>query len=142
MVKLLFNRLRGSFVHRAIIYLDAQDTQDTLAKELADMLEQLGVTDVDRPWSAAALLTQLREFVLDKPVLLVLDDVRTAQQLDSLVPTQLGAGSHLIITSRHSCFPLSSTWRVSCSYIVLLASCDRLVLQHAMPDTVKSRRLL
>jgi hypothetical protein len=115
MAELLYNRLLPSFPHHGFIsLLDAQGSLGTpFQQKLGDLLKQLGRTDVDRSLSAPALFKQLQEFIADKPVLLVVDDVRTAQQLDAILPAQLGTGSHLVITSRHSSLPESSTFRVS-----------------------------
>jgi hypothetical protein len=114
MVQLLFNHLSPRFTNRAIIYLDAQDLQGTKTQEhLGNMLHQLGMQAVDRFLPAPTLLKQLQHFVASKSVLLVIDNVWTAEQLDGLLPADYGAGSHLLITSREESLLGSRGWQVS-----------------------------
>ena len=46
-----------------------------------------------------ALLSKLKSNVADNRVILVLDDVWTASQLDNLLPTTWGAGSAVVISN-------------------------------------------
>lgn len=117
MAKLLFNRLSPSFTHRAFIELNASDGPTEARKHLVNALEQLGASNIRREAAATVLRTSLQDFVRDRAVFLVLDNVWTADQLDYLLPDQIGAGSRVIVTSRISSMPSSRAWQVSSTCI-------------------------
>jgi hypothetical protein len=78
---------------------------------LQDALQRLGQTASSR--SKAQLSSQLAACVKDKKVLCVLDNVQSAEQLDSLLPAEWGEGSVVIVTSRcnPSHFTRSRAWK-------------------------------
>jgi hypothetical protein len=111
----LYNRI-PSLPQRAMLNLDADDPQGKQTqKHLVSALEQLGATDVNDSANAAQLLTRLRDLVAKTPVLLVVDNVWSAAQLDGLLPTTFHPGSQLIITSRLTDLRDSASYRVSLS---------------------------
>lgn len=114
MAKLLYNHLRPAFPNSALIELDAADAKPQLQGHLISSLKQLGADNVDQQKELSLLQTRLQDLLSrkDQAVLLVVDTVWTPEQLDSLLPDQLGPGSRLIITSRAASMQQSSTWRV------------------------------
>jgi hypothetical protein len=60
------------------------------------------------------LSNKLKEFVMDRKVLLVLDNVQTTGQLDALLPAEWGTGSVVIVTSRCKSLTDSRAWRQVC----------------------------
>jgi NB-ARC domain len=113
MAKLLFNGLQktGSFPHSAFVKIQIDDGADKIAHHLSTALKALG-SKGEATDGAAVLFPRLKEFVAEKKVLLVLDNVWTASQLAELVPTQWGEGSAIIITSRFEGFPdIPIAWR-------------------------------
>jgi hypothetical protein len=100
------------FPQRAIIRLSANDPLgDQTQQHLVSALKQLGATDMDG-LDRAQLLTRLQNLVAETPVLLCVDNVWSAAQLDGLLPTSFHPGSRLIITSRLADLR-SSTYEVS-----------------------------
>eukprot|EP00878_Enallax_costatus_P038372 GHUV01043584.1.p1 GENE.GHUV01043584.1~~GHUV01043584.1.p1 ORF type:complete len:350 (+),score=45.47 GHUV01043584.1:261-1310(+) len=61
--------------------------------------------------SAAKLLRTLHEYVRNKAVLILVDNVWSAGQVDKLLPGVFGKGSRIIITSRSSRLPDSLWWQ-------------------------------
>jgi hypothetical protein len=109
MARLLFNRLSQSFSKAAFI----DDVQGGQAQQqLVGALRALGMTGVDDRAPAAGLLTRLQELVAAEPVLLVVDNVWTADQLDGLVPTRFHSDSLLVVTSRFTDLAQSASYRV------------------------------
>jgi hypothetical protein len=117
MARLLFNRLAPRFLHRAFIRLNPEDGSRELQQHLVAALEGLGAAKFNKQQDAAQLLNVLAEFVRKRSVLLVVDNVWTAEQLDGLLPAALGPGSKVIITSRFK------SLRGSRHYQVLQYSC-------------------
>ena len=122
MARRLRNRLSQTFPMRAVITLDADDLagKDT-QQHLVGALRQLGAKNVHDLDDAAELFTRLQRLVTKQPVMLVVDNVWTAAQLDNLLPRSFHPGSRLIITSRfnelrHSgCYQVSAWWCVGVS---------------------------
>jgi hypothetical protein len=114
----LYNHLflGPSFPKCATISLDADDSKGThTQRHLVSALKQLGATDVNDSAPAAQLLTRLRGLVAVGPVLLFVDNVWAADQLDKLLPASFHPGSRLIITSRQADLSDSDIYRVSVS---------------------------
>jgi hypothetical protein len=123
MAWLLYNSLSSQFHSRANIDLPRiRKNQDIdcfqQQKLLCSMLQQLGKTDINNAWSASELLTVLQDHIMRKPVLLLLDNVGSAKQLDELLPVKWHSSSCLIITSRSKCMSSSRVWKVSSSATV------------------------
>jgi hypothetical protein len=110
LAKVLFNRLAGSVPHSAFVEIQEGDGQDKTAQHLAAALKALGASG-EAAEGAAVLSSRLKGFVRDRKVLLVLDNVWTASQLTALLPTALGEGSTVIVTSRSARFTDSDAWR-------------------------------
>jgi predicted AAA+ superfamily ATPase len=121
MAQLLYSRLEQQFLHKAFLQLNT-DSPDAQTGQLMDLLQQLGLNPSKVAGGDKKLLEQLEEFVKHKPVLLVLDNVSSAEQLDGLLPTQWGSGSQLIITSRSPGFHSSRVWQVRRTLMQLAAS--------------------
>lgn len=111
MSKLLFNRLAPHFQHSTFIELTPDEGSSKLKEHLVTALKELGAKGFNEQGSAPVLLNTVCEYVCDKMVLIVLDNVWSAGQLDGLLPTTFGPGSRLIITSRQETFP-DSEWFV------------------------------
>jgi hypothetical protein len=109
MAKVLFNRLAGNFLHSAFVELQSGDGADKVAQHLAVAVTGLGCKG-EAAEGAPALSRKLKDFVKDKSVLFVLDNIWMSSQLTSLLPTEWGAGSRVIITSRFQSFSDSSSW--------------------------------
>jgi hypothetical protein len=109
LAKVLHNRLAGSFSYRAFVEIYVGDGADKTALHLAAALKGLGASG-EAAEGAPVLSMKLKEFVKDKKVLFVLDNVWTASQLTSLLPTQWGEGSTVIVTSRLKSFSDSMVW--------------------------------
>jgi hypothetical protein len=113
MARLLFNHMSQHFPKAAFVELDTDDLQGRRTQQLlVSALVQLGATRVNNRAPAPQLLMRLRELVKSEPVLLVVDNVWTAAQLDSLLPTSFHAGSRLVLTSRSFDLRSSFTYRV------------------------------
>jgi hypothetical protein len=120
MAMLMYNLLAGRFPHRAIVKLEAEDMGGKLTERLSGLLRDLGfqgqqLHDIER------LQSQLHTFVKDRAVLLLVDNVCDAQQLDALLPqapqaatgaTSFASGSRVIITSRLASMPVSNRYKV------------------------------
>jgi hypothetical protein len=113
LAKVLFNRLAGSFPHSAFVEIQEGDGADKNAQHLAAALKGLGASG-EAGKGAAVLSSRLKEYVRNKKVLLVLDNVWTASQLTALLPATWGAGSTVIVTSRSARFTDSDAWRKVC----------------------------
>jgi hypothetical protein len=115
MAERLFDRMLPSLPQRAIIRLEADDPKGKQTQQhLVRTLQQLGATAVNEWADEAQLLTRLRELVVKTPVLLFIDNVWNAAQLDRLLPTSFHSGSWLIFTSR-----LTDVWgNASCQVSV------------------------
>jgi hypothetical protein len=107
--KQLESRLASGFCYRAFIRLQAEDGPDQLAQRLAAALTGMG-SHAEAQDSVQRLLPMLQAFVADKKVLYVLDNVRSAAQLDALLPTSWGKGSVVIVSSKHAKIPASAVW--------------------------------
>jgi hypothetical protein len=116
--KLLFNRLQktASFLHSAFVEIHVGEGTDKTAQHLAVALRGLGAT-AKASDGTPVLSEKLRDFVRDRKVLLVLDNVWTASQLTARLPTQWGEGSAVIVTSRFESFADSPVWRKVCVYV-------------------------
>lgn len=100
----LFNQLAGTFQHTAFIRVDAQAENQQLPSLLEDALCQLGYNSRNSSFiGVSAVADVLKAFVKHNQVLLVLDNIWTKEQLDVLLPTELGRGSRVIVTSRKAC---------------------------------------
>jgi hypothetical protein len=110
LAKVLFKRLAGKFSHRAFVEIQEGHGQEETAHHLAAAVHGLGATGRVAE-GAAVLSSRLQGHVRDRKVLLVLDNVWTASQLDALLPSAWGAGSTVIVTSRSASFPDSDAWR-------------------------------
>ena len=113
----LYNRLSQAFPKRAIVRLDADDTQEKTQPHLVSVLKQLGATGFNDSADAAELLTRLQDLLGAAPVLLFVDNALTATQLDGLLPcgliTSFQPGSRLVVTSRFAELRDSASYRVS-----------------------------
>ena len=98
MARLLFNRLSPGFSRSALVELETEVGGQQLHSHVASALEQLGATNVNG--SLPSLTARLQEHLARSKVLVVIDNVWTAEQLDTLLPRQFGEGSCLVITSR------------------------------------------
>ena len=97
----------------AYVELETDDLQGKQTQQkLVHTLKQLGATGIDEASNAAQLLTRLQDLVKAKPVLLVVDNVWTAGQLDGLLPTSFHTGSRLMLTSRASQLGESDAFKV------------------------------
>jgi hypothetical protein len=110
LAKVLFNRLTSSFPHSAFVEIQEGDGFDKTARHLAAALEGLGASGKASD-GVPKLSSRLKEYVRDRKVLLVLDNVWTAGQLTAMMPTAWGVGSTVIVTSRSARFTDSDTWR-------------------------------
>jgi len=101
MARLLFNALAPRFTHRAYLSLNPEDSRQQLQQDLGQLLKGLGMSG---PLASSLELLQikLQTFVQGKAVLLVVDNVWTAEQLDTLLPPPrcFGSGSRVVVTSR------------------------------------------
>jgi len=104
MAQLLFNRLAPRFQHSTLLELTSEEGISRLQQQLVTALKGLGAQGFKEHDSAPVLLNKLCKYVEDKRVLLVLDNVWSAEQLDCLLPTTFGSDSKLIITSRERTF--------------------------------------
>ena len=128
----LYNRVSQAFSKRAIVRLDAGDTQEKMQQHLARMLKRLGAKD------AAELLTRLQGLLGAGPVLLCVDNAWTAAQLDGLLPcgllTSFQPGSRLIVTSRFAELRDSASYWVSVSQCLSCWVTQGLTTRTGMPD--------
>jgi hypothetical protein len=116
MAKILYNRLKGGFPHSAFVEIQVDDGADKTAQHLSSALKGLGAKGKASE-GEAALSAKLKSFVKGKKVLLVVDNVWMARQLDALLPVQWGEGmpvqwgegSKVIVTSRFQSFQ-SNFW--------------------------------
>jgi hypothetical protein len=115
LAKVLYNRLAGSFPHSVFVEILQEDGANKTAQHLTTALTGLGGKIMG---SAAqpVLSQQIRELVMDKKVLFVLDNVWTASQLDKLLPAKWGDGSVVIVTSRFRSLSESQCWRQVCGH--------------------------
>jgi hypothetical protein len=113
MAKLLYNALAPQFSLRALVSLDLKDSNPQLKKHLAQLLEDLGMSG-QKQHSLSQLQTRLHRHLQGKAVLLVVDNVWTAEQLDALLPPArcFGAGSRVVITSRMAFLADSVSYKV------------------------------
>jgi hypothetical protein len=116
MAQLLYNRLQGagSFPHSAFVEILVGDGADKTAQHLASALKEFGAA-ADASEGTRVLRRKLQEYVADKKLLYVLDNVWTASQLTALLPTQWGQGSVVIVTTRFESFPDSEIWPQVCA---------------------------
>jgi hypothetical protein len=110
LAKVLFNRLAGSFSHRALVEIHYGEGPEKIAQHLAAALRSLGAC-VEEGSPASSISWRLQDFVRDKKVLYVLDNVWAASQLTALLPARWGEGSAVIVTSRSKSFEDSTRWR-------------------------------
>jgi hypothetical protein len=116
MAAVLFNKLSRStneFAKAAMVELQLEgNSPDQLTNCLVLVLKDLGE---EKPkGSNMQLLQQLAELMQQHKVLLLLDNVNHADQLDSLLPSQFSSGSsRVIITSRDEKLPSSEAYLVS-----------------------------
>jgi hypothetical protein len=117
MAKLLYNRLQGagSFSNSAFVEIQVGDGADKTAQHLACALKGFGAT-ADASEGAPVLSQRLQGFVSDKKLLYVLDNVWTASQLTTLLPTRWGEGSVVIVTTRFESFTDSDIWPQVCGH--------------------------
>jgi hypothetical protein len=114
LVKMLFNRLAGRFSHRAFVEIHYGAGPEKIAQYLAGALKGLGAAG-EAAAGAPVLSSKLKDFVKDKSVLFVLDNVWTASQLTALLPSQWGVGSAVLVTSRLKSFADSKVWQQVCA---------------------------
>lgn len=123
MAMLLYNQLKSRFTHTAVVKLEATDSGNMLLERLFGLLTDLEFQGVEPPAEPhddiTQLQSQLHTFVQGKSVLLLVDNVCSAQQLDALLPpvSCFGPGSRVIITSRLASMPDSDQYKVG------IASC-------------------
>jgi hypothetical protein len=110
LAKVLFNRLAGRFTQSAFVEIQEGDGADKNAHHLVAALKGLGASG-EASEGVPKLSSRLKEYVRDKKLLLVLDNVWTASQLTALLPTTWGEGSTVIVTSRSARFTDSDAWR-------------------------------
>eukprot|EP00878_Enallax_costatus_P016523 GHUV01017335.1.p1 GENE.GHUV01017335.1~~GHUV01017335.1.p1 ORF type:complete len:671 (+),score=144.24 GHUV01017335.1:294-2015(+) len=108
LAKLVYNHLSPHFQHSACIEL--QQDERVGEQQLSRLLGGLGANS-DKMASAAKLLRTLHEYVRNKAVLILVDNVWSAGQVDKLLPGVFGKGSRIIITSRSSRLPDSLWWQ-------------------------------
>jgi hypothetical protein len=96
----------------AFIELGRSETLEQLRPLLVDALKQLKATGFEASASAAELATVLRQHAEQQRILLMVDNVWTAEQVELLLPRGLHADSRVIITSRADSMPQSEAWRV------------------------------
>jgi hypothetical protein len=115
MAKVLHNRLQRSdhFSHSAFVEIQFGDGAGKNAQHLATALQALGAA-ADVSEGAPVLSKKLQQFVVDKKLLYILDNVWTASQLTALLPTQWGEGSVVIVTTRFESFPNCDIWPQVC----------------------------
>ncbi|XP_057844516.1 TMV resistance protein N isoform X1 [Cryptomeria japonica] len=113
LAKELYNR-RCSSMERSSFIFDIREAKGMLQKKQIELLKGLGVDETfDNVEQGKAILARhLRSF----RVLIVMDDVDHADQLDVLIPIKerLGKGSFIIVTTRE-CEVLTS-WDISSVY--------------------------
>jgi NADPH:quinone reductase-like Zn-dependent oxidoreductase len=117
MAKVLFNRVQqeGNYPLSAFVKIQIGDGADKTAHHLATALKALGAKG-EATDGEEKLADKLKDFVADKKVLLVLDNVQKGSQLAALFPLQLGEGSAVIITSRSRGFAdTPPSWRTVCT---------------------------
>jgi hypothetical protein len=110
MATLLFDHLSSGFAHRAFVELQFDDGADKLRERLAMALCSLGAA-ASASEATPVLRAKLKGFVRDNTVLLVVDNVWTAEQMDALLPMHWRKGSMVIVTSRNQAFNTSGVWR-------------------------------
>jgi hypothetical protein len=113
MGELLYNQLAHRFRHSAIVRSTA-DSGDMLMERLSGLLTDLRCPGPQPHADITQLQSLLRTFVQGKAVLLLVDNVCSAQQLDDLLPlvSCFGPGSRVIITSRLASIPDSDQYKV------------------------------
>jgi hypothetical protein len=89
------------------------DGADKTAQHLAAALKALGASG-EAADSVAVLSCRLKDLVRGRKVLLVLDNVWKAAELNALLPVTWGKGSTVIVTSRSARFTDSAAWRQVC----------------------------
>lgn len=106
LAKTLYNLLADGgthlpgFKHRAFIGVQPEDRDEHLTKLLIRALRQLDVPSFSDDADVSELRTVLTDFCRNNAVLLVVDNVWTDTQLDTLLPRVFGANSRFIVTSR------------------------------------------
>lgn len=110
---LLYNQLAHRFTHKAIVTLKPADSGNMLMERLSGLLMDLDFTG-QQLHGSTQLQSQLRTLVQYKAVLLLVDNVCSAQQLDALLPpvSSFGPGSRVVITSRLASLPNSQRYKV------------------------------
>eukprot|EP00878_Enallax_costatus_P044774 GHUV01053511.1.p2 GENE.GHUV01053511.1~~GHUV01053511.1.p2 ORF type:complete len:143 (-),score=29.59 GHUV01053511.1:789-1217(-) len=91
LAKLLFNRLAPHFPYSALIEL--QPDGRIGSQQLSNLLKQLGAAGFNEASSAGVLLGRLQEYVYNKAVLIVVDNVWRKGHLDELLPRRFGQGA-------------------------------------------------
>ena len=137
LARALFNRLsRGSLCFSSRIFLDVGQPLDTLLLDKQwELVELLAGGPVVKPGSAAQRKDVLRrQTQLAGPLLLVLDDIWTAQQRDALLCLDaLPDGSRVILTGRDSQTLHPDRGRCVMRHVACLArhEAERLLCRHA-----------
>jgi hypothetical protein len=114
MAMLLHNRLKTEFLNSACVDIQIGDSAGTTAQHLANALNGFG-GEAKASEGVPMLSQKLQEFVANKKLLYILDNVWTASQLTALLPTQWGKGSVVIVTTRFESFPDSDIWPEVCT---------------------------
>jgi hypothetical protein len=109
--------------HSAFVAIQVGDGADKTAQHLANALKGFGTT-ADASEGAPVLSQKMQEFVTDKKLLYILDNVWTASQLTDLLPTLWGQGSVIIVTTRYESFTDSDIWPQVCDCVVNCALCS------------------
>ncbi|XP_059070408.1 disease resistance protein Roq1-like [Cryptomeria japonica] len=116
LAKELYNKKRSSMERSSFIF-DIREAKEVLPKKQIELLKDLGENETfDNVEQGKAILTRhLKSF----RVLIVMDDVDHADQLDALLPAKdsLPSGSIIIVTTRE-CEVLTS-WHISSVYKML-----------------------
>lgn len=129
MATLLFNALASAvehnFSHRAFITLNQEDSTTQLRQHLSQLLEDLGMSG-QKQHSLRQLQSHLHDCVRGKTVLLVVDNVWTAEQLDALVPPAecFTPGSRLVVTSRFQSLAKDGSQRYLVSSTMVVVGCS------------------
>ena len=117
LAKVLFNNLASDFPLSAIVEISQGDGDNKTAHHLAAALKRLGA-NTEESEGESVLSKKLAEYVKDKKVLFVLDNVWTTSQLNYLLAAAWGKGSVIIVTSRSSTINSSQqvcTWLQRCN---------------------------
>jgi hypothetical protein len=104
MAKVLWNRLSSRFLYRVFLEVKMDDGDKDIKSLLVQALEGLGCGEGHSHLNLDFLKKNLRQTVRSHAVLYILDNVRTSEQLEALLPASWHEGSAVVITSREMGF--------------------------------------